>query len=305
VEREAARRARLTSTVLLILITTLVLILPVTITTKNHILPPLLLVALLIAAGSVVLNRFGRGVIAGSIIVIAITFAFATSLLTTPGGLGAYNLPTFDLLVISELLAVSLLPPEAVFIVGGVNSIFIWAALTYERRAPDLVLLFQHSGYSLLIRPIIVQIIVAVVTYLWVRSAQQAIVRADRAEVVASLQHAIAEQEHSVAQQKRQLDASIQQIVETHTRVANGDMNARVPLTNESVLWQIAGSLNNLIARLQRLRQDSNELQRIKEQIPYVTASVRQAQEEHRPIQFTRSGTALDPLLIELNSRRP
>ena len=303
-EREAARRARLTSTILLILIATLLLILPITTTTTSHVLLPLLFVALLVAIGAVMLNHFGRVVLAGSLIVTAITVAFVISLLTTPGGLGAYNLPTFDLLVISELLAVSLLPPEAVFIVGGVNSIFIWLTLIFERRASDLTILFKHSGYSLLIRPIILQIIVAVVTYLWVRGTRQAIVRADRAEVVASLQHAIAEQEHTVAQQKRQLDASIQQIVETHTRVANGDMHARVPLTNENVLWQIAGSLNNLIARLQRLRQDSYELQKIKEQIPYLIAVVRQAQEEHHTIQFTRSGTALDPLLHELNTRR-
>ncbi len=302
VQREAARRARLTSTILLILIGTLLLILPVTVTTTSHVLLPLLCVALVVAIVAVVLNRFGKVVFAGSLIVTAITIAFIISLLTTPGGIGAYNLPTYDLLVISELLAVSLLPPEAVFIVGGINSVFIWLSLVFARRASDLESLFRHSGYSLLIRPIILQIIVAVVTYLWVRGTQQAILRADRAEVVASLQHAIAEQEHTVAQQKRQLDVSIQQIVQTHARIANGDMSARVPLTNDNVLWPVAGSLNNLLARLQRLRQDSYELQKIKEQVSYLTSMVQQAQAEQHPVQFKRTGTALDPLLQELNT---
>lgn len=303
-EREAVRRARLTSTILLILIMTLLLISPITITHPNHILPILLLVALLVAGGAVLLNRFGKVVIAGTLIVTTINLAFAISLLTTPGGLAAYNLPTFDLLVISELLAVSLLPAGTVFVVGGINSLFIWGVLTYQHRAPDLAYLFAHSGYSLIIRPIVLQIIVAVVAYLWVRSAMQAIVRADRAEVIASLQHAIAQQEHTVAQQKRQLDLSIQQIVDTHVRVANGDMDARVPLNNDNVLWQVAGSLNNLLARLQRLRQDAYELQQLKEQINYLTAAARQAQATQQPVRFSRSGTALDPLLIELNSRR-
>ena len=38
------------------------------------------------------------------------------------------------------------------------------------------------------------QLIVATVAYLWVRSANQAILRADRAETIALLQQAISEQ---------------------------------------------------------------------------------------------------------------
>ncbi|GAC1360375.1 MAG: hypothetical protein NVS2B12_09140 [Ktedonobacteraceae bacterium] len=41
-----------------------------------------------------------------------------------------------------------------------------------------------------------------------------------------------------------QLDASIQQIVQTYMRIANGDFDARVPLNQDNVLWQVAGSLN-------------------------------------------------------------
>jgi methyl-accepting chemotaxis protein len=66
-----------------------------------------------------------------------------------------------------------------------------------------------------------------------------------------------------VAEQKRQHDASIRSIVETHTRVANGDLEARVPLTQDNVLWQISGSLNKLLARLQRLSQDTAKVQQM------------------------------------------
>jgi HAMP domain-containing protein len=66
-----------------------------------------------------------------------------------------------------------------------------------------------------------------------------------------------------VAMQKQQLDASIRSIVEVHTRVANGDFDARVPLTQDNVLWQISGSLNNLLARVQRLRQDATKVQKM------------------------------------------
>jgi hypothetical protein len=34
-------------------------------------------------------------------------------------------------------------------------------------------------------------------------------------------------------------------------RVANGDYSAHAPLTEENMLWQISGPLNNLLARTQ------------------------------------------------------
>jgi len=37
-----------------------------------------------------------------------------------------------------------------------------------------------------------------------------------------------------------------------------------VPLTEDNVLWQISGALNNLLARMQRLRQDGSEVQSLK-----------------------------------------
>jgi hypothetical protein len=53
----------------------------------------------------------------------------------------------------------------------------------------------------------------------------------------------------------------------------HGDFNARVPLTADNVLWQISGSLNNLLARLQRSRQDAEELKKMQ-------IALKQAREE-------------------------
>ncbi len=165
--------------------------------------------------------------------------AFFLSLLNAPGGFGVYNLPVLDLLVIPKLLAVSLLPKESVFPVAIINSLYIWGSIMLQHHATDLTDLIGRVGYyGLITRPVILQVAVAIVTYLWVRSASQAIERADRAEAIAELEHAMAEQEHAIAEQKRWLDLSIQQIVETHARVANGGFNVRVPPTQNNVLWQ-------------------------------------------------------------------
>jgi len=139
----------------------------------------------------------------------------------------------------------------------------------------DAVLNVAFAG---IVTPIILsQMIVSVVAYLWVTGAVRAIMRADRAEEIARLEHDLALKAEMAAQQKEQLEASIQKVVDTHTRVANGDFSARVPLTRDNILWQISGSLNNLLSRLQRLRQDANELMQVK-------AALQQSREENRKL---------------------
>lgn len=175
----------------------------------------------------------------------------------------------------------------------------------FRVHAHDLQLMLGQSGYSVLIRPIIIQILVAIVAFLWVRSTQRAIARADRAEVIAQLEHAIAQQEHKTAQEKRQLEISIRQIVQAHTQIANGDYNIRIPLVQGNVLWQIAGSLNNLLARLQRYRHDSQQHQQMLQAIDHVTVEVRRAKSARQSVHVPRTGTPLDALLLELNTPGP
>ncbi len=102
-----------------------------------------------------------------------------------------------------------------------------------------------------------------VVLFLWVSNATRAIKRADRAEVIASLQHNLANFEHAEVEQKRRLEWSIGRVVETLTQWNNGNIGVRIPLTQENVLWQVAGSINNLLNRVQRSRQEAENLQRM------------------------------------------
>jgi len=47
-------------------------------------------------------------------------------------------------------------------------------------------------------------------------------------------------------------EEGIHAIQQTQVRVANGDYQARAPLAEENVLWQVAFSLNTMILRLER-----------------------------------------------------
>ncbi len=317
-EREVVRRGRLTSLVLLgaFLIATFVGV-PV-VAVQNPTLAPIIAGLDLSFLIALWFNRRGQIYVAGVLVLLNLSTGIPLAIALAPGGLSANSMPLYDIMVQAELFAISLLPPFSVFIVAALNCTFIALDFYFQPHTADLNAMVAKAGPEVLARPILLHIIVAIVIYLWVRSAMQAIKRADRAEVIAILEHDMVEQEHAIALQKRQLDFSIRQIIETHTRVANGDVTARVPLTHDNVLWEVAGSLNNLLARLQRLLQIEQkmqmmekrlvktnyleyELHTIKREIDLQVAIVRRAKYSQGLVRFVPTRTIIDPLLSEMN----
>lgn len=131
--------------------------------------------------------------------------------------------------------------------------------------------------------------------------------------------------ERAIAQQKQELELGIQQLLQTHIQAANGDFQARAPLAQDHVLWQIAYSLNNLLSRMQRLSLAEaelnqtkleasrtigslqtqanlikNELQLIQGEAAMLIDSLREAKVKDSPIRTPSSRTLLDPLYKEL-----
>jgi hypothetical protein len=261
-EREAFRRGRTGSQIAIILFIVLFISFPAAFAGSNSFLAFILIVDLFILVLAMVLNRLKRSSLAGILVVLAFTASPTMNIVTTPGGVNTSALPVFGLLVFPLMCAVSFLPSWWVFVIAAGNCLFALYVLKFLPSSGELHDVLK-TGFPGVVTPIIlIQIIVSIVAYLWVRGAIQALLRAERAEEIAKLEHDLVLQNaEAVTQQKQQLDASIQSIVETHTRVANGDFNARVPLTQDNTLWQISGSLNNLLARLQRWRQDAAEMQ--------------------------------------------
>ncbi len=131
--------------------------------------------------------------------------------------------------------------------------------------------------------------------------------------------------ERAAAQQKRDLEIGIEQLLQTHVQVANGNLSARVPLTQEHVLWKIASALNTLLTRTQRLNQEmaqiqqtrintaytleslqaqahqiTLELQHTQTETAYLVEVLREAKVQNRPISAQPSRTLLAPLYKEL-----
>jgi hypothetical protein len=99
--------------------------------------------------------------------------------------------------------------------------------------------------------------------------------------------------QHSIAEQKRELESGIQEILQTHVQTANGDFNVRAPLAQDHVLWQVAYSLNNLIARLHRLSLVEFDLQQTKREAARAVGSLQtQANQIKSELLLVHSETA-------------
>ncbi|QBD81729.1 hypothetical protein EPA93_39470 [Ktedonosporobacter rubrisoli] len=320
-QRERLRRGYLASTISFFLTVVLVFALPIGIFGPNHAIAFAITgVLIMMGIALFIFNRRGHSNVTGLILASCINIALIIVILKSPEGLDPSELGLFDILVFPEIFVASLLPVNWIFAVSAFNIAFIIVDMFTQPRSQLFIQMATTNFYPVLVRPIILHIVITVVLWLWVRNATQAIERADRAEVIANLEHMIADQEHAVAEEKRQLDSSIQQIMDTHLRVSHGDFSARVPLREGATLWPVAVSLNNLLSRLQRLRQIETELQRvipqlqrvrflehetqrIKHEAQQITQAIEQAEQEQHPLRLGPRGTILDPLITKLNGK--
>ncbi len=299
-QREIYRRGKLISIALFAeMLIALIVLLTVGIFVNHGLIINLAATFVLLAIAAF-LNRRGIVIVSGILTVIGLDLSIMGNMVSSPI-LTAFLLPVFDLLVIPELFAVSLLPPVAVFFDAGFHILFIFASLTFLWPKDDgLRAILQTPAFQdALARPIVIQILVAVITFLWVRNATRAIERANKATSIATLERETAEAYQREVEEKRQLEESIEQIVQVHTQVANGDFSARVPSGN--MLWRVAGSLNNLLSRMQRSRQETLQLQKTNEALMRFLQERRLDRDGAIPWRST--GTLVDILVQQHNAR--
>jgi hypothetical protein len=298
-EREKARRSRLTSWIILGLLVMLGLLAPLTLVNTTDLITVLAAAGVFVVAAA--LNRHGHVTAAGSMLIMIIVGGIFGTLVNSPpnpathaaaGQLGLADLPAYDILAVAVVVAASILPRAAAFVVASLNIVLMSLDMIVQPKAPDLQALTAGPAIAgtILARPVALQVIIAVVAYLWVRGTDDAIRRADRAEEIAAM-------EHQLAEQKRQLDDGIRQILETHVRVANGDFSARAPLTQDNILFQIAASLNNLLNRLGRAGQAEYLYQRTAAEIERLRESLVAAKAGRPPLWPAPSGTPVDGLI--------
>src|SRR5712692_8895255 len=276
--RESPRRKQLVSTILLVVAGFQFVNLPGALVDAHPFALGTIVLGLLICGVAMLFNRGGKAIVSSILLIVVIDLGCGLMLLTSPMGLDVANLPVFDVLIVSELIAVSLLPAVSVFPIALGNILFILGDIALQPHTSALnQLLASGMAYDVIVQPIGLQIIVAVVTYLWVRSALRAIARADRAEEVAELQQRDAERTH-------QLESGIQQLLQTQVRAANGDLMARANLGQDNVLWQVGVSLNMLLTRLQKAGREASRAEYENQQLRGEVARLKEAAPEAKAV---------------------
>src|SRR5262249_40783109 len=246
--RERVRRGRLASLILLALLVVVALSLPDVVLVPT--LTPSIAFVAVCCLVAIPLNRSGRVTAAAILLLTAVDGALAGALLTSPEGLDPLFLPVYYLLVTSELIAVSLLPPRAVFWVAAVHSLAILLDVRYQAHTMMWEQMITTPGilYSLVIGPIALQFVVAVVSYLWVQSSQSALRRADRAEEIAELERREAERTFA-------LEEGVRYLHQILAAWAQGEVGRRVPPMPVAALEQVRFDLNTFIERFAPVRR--------------------------------------------------
>jgi hypothetical protein len=291
--RERSRRGRVASQIIggeLIILLVVAIDLPL----ARAVLPSLLL-ALVCCVAAIALNRQGRLEATGWLLALSVDGALIWALLTANGGLDPLYLPAFYLMVTAVLIAAAALSPSTILPITVANCVFIFLDTRVQPHTMmwDQMITSPAILYSLIVGPIVLHIVVALLSYLWTRSALSALKRADRAEEIARL-------ERREMEQRQRLEEGVQQILATHVRFANGDLSTRAPAYQDSALWQVSVALNNLLARYQRLALEDGFSRMAAEQVGQARIALRQWQSGQAPNWPQPVGGPLDPLFTDL-----
>ena len=153
--------------------------------------------------------------------------------------------------------------------------LFTIAVLMLAPHTMELnMVLTSNMAYNTILQPLGLQIIVAVVSYIWVRSALRALARADRAEEVSRLQRREAELLRREAEFNQLFTQGSEHLLQVLVCAANGDKRARSTLNQDHPLWRIGNALNVLLTRVGRMANAQQEIQRLRMTIAQLTERV-------------------------------
>lgn len=300
-QREKHRRARSVSVIVLFFFPIVVAGLPTTLSLPNPWIfwvACSILVALILAP---FFNRAGHVFVAGMLIILSFQFTMTFYILTTmPLNEGALQI--YDMFTLAILLALVILPLRIIWILTIYDCVFIILDLLYQPRTEAFTKFLEHDGLSaILARPLAIILFLTCVCTFLLTSVTKAVQQSYQSEFVANLEHAAAQQNEREAVAKRELEESIQQIVQAHTDIMNGKMNERIPYPTAKMLWPLVGVLNTLWTRLQRAHQREQTLVQVQEDIIVYNEIVQRAvRSPQQPLEPYTTKTPLSPLTFSV-----
>lgn len=301
--REIVRRARVNSVVILMLLIFNVPSFFAAIYGSNKGRIPELIILSVVDIIALFFNRRGSVNVVGALIWISFSASIMTDIVTTPGGLSLTVISLFMLLILPQTIAAVMLPPVFVFVSALCNVLFCTLVVNFMPHPASMNALMPIAYANGIFLPITVLGITAVISFLAQNSLGHALRDRDRAQEIIRLERNLSTQADEMLKRKEQLEQGIAVIIETQTQVANGNLNAQVPLTHDHVLWSVASTLNNLIARLRRYHTVERELEVTKQSANMLINTIHAYKVGQRTNQYTRTGTVIDPIAVEIFSQ--
>jgi hypothetical protein len=259
-QRESVRHSKLATLTIPLVLLFLLTLLPQAIISKNSVMTIALSVSLGVGICALLLNWRGLVKTAGILTLIVVYTVGTFTMLHYPDGLTASDLYLLNLTIIPDILVLAFFSANRLLPIVCINAMQTWAILLFGPHDSTVTHLLHTAPIEIFSHIYAIQLITAIVLYLWARSTEHALAHAKQTkepEICAKHEREWQKQE---LEKKHRLDDGIQQILQTHVAVANGDLNARAPLLKEHELWQVASALNNLIARHQKLSYAERKL---------------------------------------------
>jgi len=301
-ERTIARRSDFIAWLTLGLLGAIIIVSPIAIGDLNALL--VYLAFILGLAGVVALNRFGLVYPAGALLVTLISAAILGYMLSSPLGLTLGQLPNYDMLAVGVVVAATVLPRWAAFVVAALNSAAIVA--DYQLQPHNINITVDAALYpsplvqtlSLIVRPIAFEFLLALVAYLWAWGMERAIERADRTNEIAALK----QRELDSA---RALREGAHYLHQTLTQWAQGNLRPRVPAMPEESLQQVGDDLNQFIARFTTYLQADFLLRRSEVEMQRLAEALRNYAHGRPTVLPSPSGTPVDQVIEALRPLIP
>ncbi|MBO0793040.1 MAG: hypothetical protein J2P36_19120 [Ktedonobacteraceae bacterium] len=299
-ERELARKMRSSSIAILTISIIFLLFIPGSLVFPNRYVmyPQIGLIPICLFA--LVLNKHRRPILAGALV----TISFEASLIfvcLTSWPFDTSNLQLYELFVLGEIMALTLVSPRGMILVGACNVTFIILDLLFQPHTAALNHDLHVQFAAIVIMPVSIQLMVAVVVSWYASNQLRTIQQANRAEMTAQLEHQRAEQSKKVEREKILLQQQIEQIVAVHAHTMNTHRASSIPLEPyPPLLWPLINTFNSQQIRLKRTWETEAELQRLQQAI---LLSVEKVTSGH-PNVYQPTGTFLDSLLSALKTSR-
>jgi hypothetical protein len=255
-QRDLARRSKILSALALFLGLTLMFVAYVALTGPNKQLINTVYILYGTLFICLILNRLGHVYSAGALLVVSIVGGMYFTVIMTAlhGGVTPNDKDIFYLPFLGELVAAALLPTSMIFLIAAANTIISLYLLYNAPHTAAFAQMLATGSSSITFRIVEIHFFTALVLSIMATWTLIAIKRADRASELARLEHDFNAAANEKIKENERLARAVSEIIAVHMQVANGNLEARVPLKTDeqNVLWQIAVPLNNLLARYQQ-----------------------------------------------------